>query len=352
MDIHQSLPPIDSLGPDSAKAVSHHLRTTLRPHILHRLTQLGQLQSPDTADKIDRIELEMRLAEIDQYELTLVQDIIALDPPTPAHRMAPELAEVEVDGFSKATARAALFYSPEAVFNVHGPISLYHAAALAMTLFKPDERFAGLESVSFSKMVISQLRFTIFDPAEQAEEQHKAALKGASISGSFRLSSGRRLSFFGIQDHRYPVERMCWINRIALGLLPPGCASTFDNGVYRVRLSARIAPETLPEHGLTAPAALMTVIDTMVLMMMSKTIHSDETKLLLAIRNLPMSADPLNDLLIDGELEFTPHLNKARKWSADIVMMPTDVVFRKYTDQPTRVFTAESNLPYHRMPVA
>ena len=350
MDIYEPLPDPDTLDLAQAKELRQRILTGLRPWMLRRITALGRAASPDVDSQMERIELELRLAEIDAHDAALDSKIVAAETPQLAYLMPAELEELDVVGHGKATARATLFYSPEAKFNVHGPIMLYHVAALAEHMLGPGERLSRLETANFSKMVISQLRLTIFDPEQEPTALHRPAMSGASLSGAFRLSSGRRLAFYGIQDHQYPVGRRCWINRIALSLIPRDRPPERDGEYYLVRTPPS-APALWPDEGLAVPAQLMTVGDTLMLLMLTEHIHADETRLLLSIRDLPIGPDMIEALVSDTEIGFAPRLEKARRVGETLVIMPTDVRFARFPDLATRIMTGESTEPYYRMPV-
>lgn len=351
MDIYEPLPDPETLDLASAKALRLGILTVLRPYLLRRLTALGPATATDLGARIDRFELETRLGQIDAHDWALDARITSAEEPTLAYHMCAEFTDLAMLGPGKATGRAALFYSPEAKFNVHGPIMLFHAAALAERVLGPGEALAHLESASFSKMVISQLRLTVFDPAQEPLAEHRQAIAGASLSGVFRLSSGRRLHFYGVQDHHHPVGRRCWINRIAMNLIPCDGPPERDGEVYRVRTPASIPPELWPEGGLGVPAQLMTVVDTLVMLMLTEHMHADETRLLLSVRDLPISPDMLHELVIDATIGFAPRRDKARRVGDTLVMMPTDIRFARRPDLQTRIMTGESTEPYYRMPV-
>ncbi len=351
MDIYEPLPLPETLDLAAAKRLRAKLLTEIRPYMLRRLTALGQLTDPDIDAQVERIELEMRLCEIDNHDWALDERIVSEEPPPLAYLMPAELGELAVTGAHNATARATLFYSPEAKFNVHGPIMLFHAATLAEGLLAPGETLSQLEATNFSKMVISQLRLTLFDADAEPPRLHRPGMAAASISGAFRTSAGRRLAFYGIPDPAWPVTRRCLANRIAVNLIPPGHPFERDGAAYIIRTPASVPPELWPEGGLGVPALLMTVLDTLMLMMLTQHIHADETRLLVSIRDLPMGSATLDELVIGTQIAFTPHVEKTRRVSDTLVMMPIDIRFARCPDVPTRVMVGESTLPYFHMPV-
>ncbi|MEL6477233.1 MAG: hypothetical protein AAFR17_07880 [Pseudomonadota bacterium] len=344
IDIHIPLPDAGAVSAAEAKALRHRIGTALRPHILRRLTALAAVPDTDNT-RIDRLELEMRLRQLDTYDLALDGVIHAAEPPVPAHEMPLDLAELDRSE-ARASARAALFFSPEARFNVHGPIMLAHAAALAERLLRPGEALAMLEAASFSRMVISQLRLTVVDLDSAAARGAREAMRAASISGRFALSSGRRLGFYGVQDHRRPVTRTAWINRAALALVPPGFAHRAEAGRFHVDMPAPKAPVAPMDR----PRALMTALDALILLMMSETIHDGQTKMLVALRNLPLPPGLPERLLAGRRITFAPQRQKSRVWAGDIVMMPTELSFGD-GEARARVFTAETIRPYYQLPV-
>lgn len=339
----ESLPDPTTLTLDEARSLRFSLLTKTRPAILRRLTMLRTAAADDLASQIDRVELEFRLAAIDVHDVELDAAITVHERPSLPHEMAIELHELILVASRRATARAGLFYSPEAKFNVHGPIMLFHVAALAELLLESGETIVALETVSFNRMVISHLRLTIVDAT--ADELPP---KDAAIIGAFRLSSGRRLIFHGVPDREHPVAKRCWINRLAAALAFGKV--DLDDAVYRFHTPNAVPPELVPAGGLGMPSALMTVIDTLVMMMLSQHIHADETRLLLSIRELPISIAMLEELAIGTTIAFEPHTNRARR-VGEMIVMPTDVRFGRFPDARTRIMTGESTVPYYRMPV-
>ena len=99
------------------------------------------------------------------------------------------------------------------------------------------------------------------------------------------------------------------------------------------------------------PALLMTVLDTLMLMMLTQHIHADETRLLVSIRDLPIGPAMLDELVTGTRITFTPHVDKTRRVGDTLVMMPIDIRFARCPDVPTRVMVGESTEPYYRMPV-
>ncbi|HVF26684.1 MAG TPA: hypothetical protein VM943_00505 [Pyrinomonadaceae bacterium] len=333
------------------------MRAELRPWILSSLAHLYKQESPTTDQQIDVLEFELRLNEIDNYSNEVDEIIYRECPPPPAQFREPVFREEEVSGDAFATAIAELFFSAESKTNVHGPVMLYHAATLAERLLRPSEQIVKLGKTSFKKMVVCQMRFFVCDAERGYPAEALSLLPTASIVGSFLLSSGRPLEFFGVQISGRPVTETAYFNSFALKVLPalnlPEDSDLYhvtkSSDLYSVKLRTTAPLSEIPAGGFTVPLCLMTLLDIMMIVMVTYRLHAQQTKLLLAVNELPLMPDPVNELASGVMLEIRPRTDKTRVWKENFLLMPIDFRFSPLQKEFSRLYSAETDLPYYKI---
>jgi hypothetical protein len=349
MDIYHPLPDIGQLNGNSAAEISRFLRTELRPYILECLADLYKQASPTADQQIDLIEFELRLNEIDNYSNQIDELIYRECPPPPAQFREPVFKDLEFSVDAFATAVAELFFSAESKTSVHGPVMLYHLAALAERILRPSERIVALRKTSFKKMVVRQMRLFVCDGARGYPDKVAPLVNSAAVVGTFVLNSGRKLDFFGVQIAGSPVTETAHFNSFALKILPEKLKLSKVGGVYYSELRTFTPFSELPEGGLTVPLCLMTILDILMITMVSEQVNPQQTKLLLGVNELHLLPDPVNELTSGVTLEIRPRTDKTRMWQEKFLLMPVDFRFSPLQKEFSRLYSAETDLPYYRI---
>ncbi len=350
MNLYHPLPDINDLDAHTATEVARFVRAELRPYILSSLASLYKLESPTDEQQIDLLEFELRLNEVDNYANEVDELIYRECPPAPAQFMKPVLKELEFSEDAFATASAELFFSSESKTNIHGPVMLYHIAALAESILRPSEKIVTLRKTSFKKMVVSQMRFFVCDAARGYPTSVAPLLPSASVVGSFHLNSGRVLEFFGVHLPGLAVREIAHFNSFALKMIPElKVNKDIDGELYRVKLRTFAPLPEIPPGGFTAPLCLMTLLDLLILLMFTERLHPQQTKLLLGVNELHLLPDMVKDLTSGVTLEFHPRTNKTRMWQDKFLLMPIDFRFSPLQEEFSRLYTAETDLPYYKI---
>jgi len=349
MDIYHPLPDVAQLNGNSATEISRFLRSELRPYILERLADSYKQASPTADQQIDLIELELRLNEIDNYSNQIDELIYRECPPPPAQFREPVLTEIEFSGDEFATAVAELFFSAESKTNVHGPVMLYHLAALAERILRPSERIVALRKTSFKRMVVRQMRLFVCDAVKGYPDKVASLVNSAAVIGTFVLNSGRKLEFFGVQIAGRPVTETAHFNSFALKILPETLKLIKVGDIYYSKLRTSTPLSEIPAGGFTVPLCLMTILDVLMIIMVTEKVNPQHTKLLLGVNELHLLPDPVNELTSGVTLEIRPRTDKTRKWQEKFLLMPVDFRFSPLQEEFSRLYSAETDLPYYRI---
>ena len=284
------------LTPDEALDASRLVQSTLRPQLLDRLLELYRQGAAGRKGVDTEItEVESRVRELDEYGLRLDQLIVNERPPLPAQLCDPKLTVLRRDGREYVAADAEMFFSAESLTNVHGPVMLYHLATLADHLLCPGESIVGIRKTAFRQLVVHQMRLYVCEASQALPQEAATRLDDAAVTGTFVLSSGRRLTFFGVQLPGRSVKTFASQNSFALNLLPRDMAWESVAELYRVQLATRVPDEVVPAGGFTPAASLMSALDVMLLMLLHLP-YPEPTRLLLRVAELDIPFDPVAQL--------------------------------------------------------
>ncbi|MCJ2188477.1 hypothetical protein [Novosphingobium beihaiensis] len=177
---------------------------------LQRLRQL-ELQTSGSSDPIAFLDLTEARLELkillDYWRRLLAQSLARQE--WPALGSEPQAFADRASGSGWCSARALVPLTPDSLLFVHGPVTLWHAAALAEELAGDDDRIVRLAKCAFHHELTSEPRITVWDASIDAPAG--AEQSGVAVNGTFETAAGRTLKFTAIAEEAYiPARRAGW----------------------------------------------------------------------------------------------------------------------------------------------
>jgi len=179
------LPELDQVENSKIPELALHLRANVRRRMIEKLDSFGA--TDEAGAFIDRWGLEYQFVELERYGSQLNCKLPC------AEQCEPILDDISGDGEMWLTARAGCFLTAESGHHVHGPVLVYHAAALCEKLVGNDDPLVMLDEVIMRQEVSEQLQLTVWDNAGQPPDG--VNLRDSNFYGSFSTCSGRKILF-------------------------------------------------------------------------------------------------------------------------------------------------------------
>jgi hypothetical protein len=182
-----------------------------REMLMRQLRDL-QLQAgadPSPAAFIDVMEARANLNALLAYWRQLLARELSLQDWAPLGSEPPCFAEVRGDGRYRA-ARALTPLTPDSLLFVHGPVSLWHCAALAEELLEAGDRLTRLVKAAFHRELTFEPQIIVWDKALGAAPLGFDP-DAVAVSGLLESASGRQFSFVALPDTGHiPTRRAAW----------------------------------------------------------------------------------------------------------------------------------------------
>lgn len=157
---------------------------------------------------VDLMEARLGLNALLSYWRRLLSRMMALETWTPLGSDEPCFAELREYAHGRS-ARAIVPLTPDSMLFVHGPVVLWHAAALAEGMLAPGDRLTRLIRGSFRRELTVEPYIVLWDRKSGAPED----IDGATIAadGMFATASGRELAFAALPaEGHVPRRRAGW----------------------------------------------------------------------------------------------------------------------------------------------
>lgn len=179
--------------------------------LLTRLRQLEQIvpQSSNPTDFLDLAETRFELNCLTDNLRGLMARTFADQALPPLGSEAPRFAD-RTGGDSWCCARALVSLTPDSLLFVHGPVTVWHAAALAESLLDANERLTSLAKCAFHNELTFEPKIIVWDD-QLARPPQGLARDDVAASGAFLTDRGRTFSFAAVPDPGHvPRGRAGW----------------------------------------------------------------------------------------------------------------------------------------------
>jgi hypothetical protein len=201
--------------PDSLDAANiDHLLVGLRDRREALLDELRGLELRAERDAspaafIDLVEARVGLNALMQHWRGLLARALQLQNWAPLGSEAPRFADIRGDDYYRA-ARALVPLTPDSLLFVHGPVILWHAAALAEELLAPGDRLCRMTRSAFHRELTTEPRIVVWDCAAGTAPPCFER-DAVSSDGVFETVSGRALAFAVLPSAGHPpASRAGW----------------------------------------------------------------------------------------------------------------------------------------------
>jgi hypothetical protein len=214
-----------------------------REALMHEL-RARQLQASGegAADAfIDVMEARLELNTLLAYWRQLLARALSLQNWRPLGSEPPRFADMRGDcGYR--TARALTPLTPDSLLFIHGPVTLWHCAALAEDLLEPSDRLSRLIKCAFHRELTFEPRIIVWDGASGAPPVAYEA-EDVAVSGVFESLGGRKLAFAAWPDAGHvPTRRAGW-HPLTLRLIASQPEKHVQPASIRHPLTADLYPE-------------------------------------------------------------------------------------------------------------
>jgi len=179
------LPELDQVKSHDIPGLAVHLRANIRRSMIEKLDNFGE--TSEAGAFVDRWRLEYQFIELERYGYQLSRKLPC------AEQCEPVLDDISGDGKMWLTARAGCFLTAESGHHVHGPVLVYHAAALCEKLVGSSDPLVMLNEIVMKKEVFEQLQITVWDAAGQRPDGVEPG--ESHFYGSLSTRSGRTIQF-------------------------------------------------------------------------------------------------------------------------------------------------------------
>lgn len=298
-------PEPDTLTSDEIDDVLVRLRRE-RDARLQRLRQL-ELQVSGNADPmgfLDLTEARIELNALLDYWRRLLAHSLAEQNWPPLGSEPQRFAE-RSHGPGWTSARAQVPLTPDSLLFVHGPVTLWHAAALAEELIGADDRLVRLVKCAFHRELTTEPRITVWDAAFDAPA---AAGQGDSaVNGTFETAARRTLQFTATADSAdIPTRRAGW-HPVTAALIAQPRTKVAQPATISETLAANLWSG--PDGAMKASDALLAKIEA-VMAVGTQNMLVGERVMLLA-----RATDFLLDTNFAGWLASTPEIQFELDWN-------------------------------------
>lgn len=201
-----------------------------------------QAAAAGTADAvIDAMQARLELNALLAYWRQLLARALSLQDWRPLGSEPPGFADRHGDRRYRS-ARALTPLTPDSLLFIHGPVTLWHCAALAEDMLEPSDRLSRLTKCAFHRELTFEPRIMVWDSASGAPPVAPEA-KEIAVSGVFESVGGRALAFAAWPDPGHvPTRRAGW-HPLTLRLIASQPEKQIEPASIRHSLTADLYPE-------------------------------------------------------------------------------------------------------------
>ncbi|MGB7076937.1 MAG: hypothetical protein WBD53_07080 [Xanthobacteraceae bacterium] len=241
-----------------------------------------------TADAvIDVMEARLQLNALLTYWRQLLARALSLQNWAPLGSEAPCFADMRGDrGYRTARARTPL--TPDSLLFVHGPVTLWHCAALAEDMLEPPDHLTRLVRCAFHRELTFEPRVIVWDSALGAPPFAYDA-EEVAVSGVFESMRGRQLAFAAVPEPGcVPTRRAGW-HPLTLRII----ASQPDKSVQPASIRHALTADMYPEAGdiRRGSSALLAKAEAILAAFTQHILVGERVFLLSRVTNLAIDAD-------------------------------------------------------------
>ncbi len=247
-----------------------------------------QASGEGTSDAfIDVMEARLKLNALLTYWRQLLARALSLQNWPPLGSESPCFADVHGDRGYR-TARALTPLTPDSLLFIHGPVTLWHCAALAEDMLEPSDRLSRLVKCAFHRELTFEPRIAVWDSASGASPVAFETGEVA-VSGVFESLSGRALAFAAWPDPGHvPTRRAGW-HPLTLRLI----ASQPEKHIQPASIRHALSADLYPEAGAIrcASAALLAKAEAIIAAFTQHILVGERVFLLSRVSKLAIDAD-------------------------------------------------------------
>jgi hypothetical protein len=247
-----------------------------------------QASGEGTSDAfVDVMEARLKLNALLTYWRQLLARALALQNWPPLGSQSPGFADVHGDRGYR-TARALTPLTPDSMLFIHGPVTLWHCAALAEDLLEPPDRLNRLVKCAFHRELTFEPRIVVWDSVLGAPPV-AYEVEDVAVSGVFESLSGRALAFAAWPDPGHvPTRRAGW-HPLTLRLI----ASQPEKHVQPTSIRHALTADLYPEAGAIrcASAALLAKAEAILAAFTQHILVGERVFLLSRVTKLAIDAD-------------------------------------------------------------
>jgi hypothetical protein len=206
-----------------------------------RARQLQAAGNGSADARIDVMEARLELNALLGYWRQLLTRALSLQNWAPLGSEPAGFADRRGNGRWR-TARALTPLTPDSLLFVHGPVTLWHCAALAEEMLEPADRLRRLVRCAFHRELTVEPRIVVWDGAHGPSPLAYEA-EAIAVSGAFESASGREIAFAALPEPGHvPARRAGW-HPLTRRLIASQPAKSVAPASIRHTLSADLYPE-------------------------------------------------------------------------------------------------------------
>jgi hypothetical protein len=210
------------------------------------MRELRDLQSRAEGDAtpatfIDLMEARLHLNALLAYWRELLARVLVHQKWCPLGSEAPCFADVR-GGDRHRVARALVPLTPDSLLFVHGPVTLWHSAALAEELLEAGDRLTRLVRGAFHRELTVEPQIIVWDSALGRAPVNFDA-DAVAVNGAFQTAGGRELAFVALRDAEHvPTRRAGW-HPLTASIIAAQPAKHVEPTAFGHRLTVDYFPE-------------------------------------------------------------------------------------------------------------
>jgi hypothetical protein len=205
-----------------------------------RASQLRAEQDATPAAFIDLMEVRFGLNELMGYWRRLLARALRIQDWAPLGSEGPCFADMRGDHRYRA-ARALVPLTPDSLLFVHGPVTLWYAAALAEDLLAPGDRLCRLRRSAFHRELTTEPLIVVWDSGLGAAPVD-VDRDAVAAEGLFETAEGRRLAWIALPSKGHAPSRRAGWHPVTAHLI----TSAPDKTEQPAAFSQRLTPECCP----------------------------------------------------------------------------------------------------------
>ncbi|MEI9928912.1 MAG: hypothetical protein WDN44_16030 [Sphingomonas sp.] len=203
-----------------------------------QLRAVASAPGPDAF--IDLMEGRLALNALLAYWRRLLARMLRLETWAPLGSEAPCFADMRGDGRHRV-ARALVPLTPDSLLFVHGPVTLWHAAALAEQMLEPGDRLTRLAKGAFHRELTLEPRIIVWDGALGASPIDYDG-DAVAVNGMFGSAAGREFAFVALPDAGHVPERRAGWHPVTANIIATRPARSAQPAAFDHKLTIDCCP--------------------------------------------------------------------------------------------------------------